>query len=403
MNATLVRMAPRGIRRGVLGTLLACTPIAMHAQSLLPSVGWAAGPTVQIWHFTTPIAQSSGGIADVAEVAIPVRVRVARGGWRIDVSGAAAMGAVHVTTADDGRVARLSGPTDMKVRLTAPLAGEATQLTVGVNVPTGKSSLTGDETITLQTLAAPALQLPIATFGSGAGATLGVLHAFHGEGWALALGASGEKRAEYSAVALALSSGETTTRLAPGFATHVTAGLDRTAGQGRLNMLLAADLYAKDRLRIGTTADSTNDYTLGPQMSATVQYEFGAAGWRESSLGAGARMRAAYSDASGTRVAGSNATFFEGAFAAVRGGPTGAGLVLGLDGKWQSGMTFTEALVGAAASTAGVTLGFEHAGTRSATRFTVRAAYGTFDTGKTTTTGMSVSLGLSVSARRDAQ
>jgi hypothetical protein len=379
------------------------TPGLLCAQSLLPSIGWTAGPTVQIWHFKTPIAQPSGGVGDVAEIAIPFRVRVARGNWRIDLSGAGAIGAVHFSTDDDGRAPMLGGPTDVKLRLSGPLVGDATQLTVGFNFPTGKSSLNNDQIITLQTLAAPAFQLPITTFGSGAGATLGVLHAFHGEGWALALGASGEKRAEYSAVALALSSGASETRLTPGLATHLTAGLDRTVGQGRLNLLLTGDLFGKDRLRIGATTDSTNDYTLGPQLAATGQFEFGASGWRESSIGVGARVRSAYSDVSGTQVTGSNATYLEGALSAVRGGATGAGLVLGIDGRWQSGMAFTDALVGAAASTAGVTLGFEHAGARSATRFTVHAMYGTFDTGKSATSGMSLSLGLSVSARRDAQ
>ncbi len=380
---------------------------AVAAQTtLLHSVGWSASPTASVWHFATPLPQSGGDLADVAETAMPFRVRFIRNNWSADLTGAAAFGAVRFTTSSgDGRLLTIAGPTDIKLRVSGPLLSDLTLLTVGVNVPTGKSNLNSEETSVLQVLAAPALQMPTVSFGIGLGVTVGLLRAFKGDGWAVAIGASGERRSEYSPVALALSSGTSETKLTPGLAAHVTVGLDRTMGQGRLSMLLVGDAYSEDKVRIGglPAADSSNDYTLGPQLSGTMQYEFGAAGWRESSISVGARARTQYADAVGAKVAGSSGTYFEGALNAVRGGPEGAGLIIGTDARWHSGLSFTEAMVGAAVSAVGITLGVDRAGHSTSTRFVVRGSYGTFDTGASRSAGMGLTVGFSIGARREAQ
>lgn len=384
-----------------------CAPFIARAQSsLVPSTGWRLGPTVSAWHFDTPLPQPGGAVADVAEAAIPMRLSAARRGWTADLTGAVAYGAVHVQDGEDeGRLLSVAGPTDLRLRVTGPVIGDATMLTVGLNLPTGRTGLSSDETNALQVLAAPGLQMPVTAFGMGFGATLGLVRAFQGDGWAVAVGASGEKRTEYSPVTLALVSGTSETMLTPGMAAHLTVGYDRTVGQGRLGMLLVGDFYSKDELRFSgdSIGDTSSDYTLGPQVTATAQFDFGAAGWRESSAVVGARARAEYSDALGAKVAGSSGTYFEGALHAVRGGARGAGLVLGADARWHSGMPFTEALVGAAVSAAGLTIGYDHAGQSTSTRFVVHGTYGTFDTGTAKSTGMNLSLGLSIGARREAQ
>jgi hypothetical protein len=51
----------------------------------------------------------------------------------------------------------------------------------------------------------------------------------------------------------------------------------------------------------------------------------------------------------------------------------------------------------------GVTVGVERAGQSSVFRFFLHPQYGTFDTGTAHTTGMGVTLGLTVSARREAR
>jgi hypothetical protein len=83
----------------------------------------------------------------------------------------------------------------------------------------------------------------------------------------------------------------------------------------------------------------------------------------------------------------------------VLGGGDRTGLVVGVDGRWHSGLRFTTALVGAAATVGGATLGVE---TRHF-RFAVHGQYGTFDTGLSHTTGYGGSLSLSFFAGRGPQ
>lgn len=373
------------------------------AQSLIPSTGWSIAPVIAGWHFVAPINQSGGSIADVAEVALPFRIRGEWGAWRADLSGAGAFGAVHLSDGE-GSLAKIYGPTDAKVRVSRTIFDEASMITLGVNLPSGKVKLNSSETTALQALAAPSLQMPVAMFGTGFGATLGAVHAIHGDDWAMAFAASGEKRSEYSPIALALGSGASDTRITPGMAAHLSVGYDRTLGANRVSALLVGDFYGKDLLQVGAaSSDTSSNYTLGPQVTGSVQYLFGNADWREGVMAIGARARTEYSDATGKKVAGSSGKYLEASVGTVRGGPLGAGFVMGADVRWQSGLSFSDALIGAAMRGVGATVGVEGAGLHSATRLTLHGMYGTFDTGKIRTNGYGATLVFSVGARREAQ
>lgn len=398
------RRALRAATFVITGSLAAVTT-ARAQQQLVPGVTWSIGTLGGGWYFSDPIPQAAGRVGAVAQVAIPMQLRTTIGGWSVDVSGAAALGGVAFLAPEDsdakGRLVQLSGLTDVRLRATGPLFSDALRLTVGVTVPTGTTGLNGEQTSALQVLAAPSLGLPVAAFGTGAGATIGVLRAFSAESWAFAVGASVEKRNAYSPVALALANSTFSSSVTPGTAVHVTAGLDRLVGAARWSTLVIADVYGQDVV-------STNDngvitpqvaYTLGPQITASTQFDFANAGWRERSLSASARRRSVFADSSGTGVAGSDGTYLDGAFNVVRGGPLGAGLMLGLDARWQSGLSFTDVMVGAAVSAVGATIGVEHAGMGTRTRGFLRAQYGSFDTGSFKTTGLGVTLGFTVGAR----
>ena len=399
-------------------TFMAATGNAQ--ETLLPRTGWGMALGISAWHFTDAIPQSSGAVADVAEVAIPFRVRAVSGRWNFDLSGAGAVGAVHLKanaadassgssssgSGDNGdRAVTIAGPTDLKLRITGPVVGDNTLVTVGLNLPTGKTGLDADETAALQAIGAPALRMPVGAFGSGAGATFGVIQVVQGDEWALAFGASAEQRTEYSPIALALSGGKSETQVKPGTAAHVTVGYDRPLGEGRWSLLFVGDIYSKDNLTAsgGGLPASTSAYTLGPQYTVSSVMQFAASRWREASFSTAARMRSEFSDAAGAKVPGSSATYLEAALGGVRGGSTGAGFIIGADARWQSGMTFTDALVGAAGTAAGVTIGVERAGTSTMTRWTLHGQYGTFDTGRASTSGMGVTLGLSIAGRREVQ
>ncbi len=395
--------------------LLLATPALRAQETLLPTAGGGVGFALSAWHFSTAIPQASGAVADVAEVAVPFRVRAALGRWSVDLTGAGAYGAVHLTATPGAsgsqsggsgdRVVTIAGPTDVKLRLTGPIIGDNTLITAGVNIPSGKVGLNTDETAALQAIGAPALHMPIGAFGAGAGATLGVIQVIQRDDWAIAIGASAEQRTEYSPIAIVLAAGKAETRVTPGTAAHVTLGLDRPLGEGRWSLLFVGDVYSSDKLRAtgGGLADASSSYTLGPQFTVSSQMAFAARGWREASFNVAARMRSAFSDATGATVAGSSGTYLEGSIGGVRGGPIGAGFVIGADARWHSGLTFTDAMVGAATTAAGVTLGVERAGTSTVRRWSLHGQYGTFDTGRATATGFGATLGVSISARREAQ
>jgi hypothetical protein len=392
----------------IVTALVLCAAPARAQESLLPSTGWGVATALSAWHFSTAIPQAAGRVADVAEAAVPFRLRGNIGRWSVDLSGAAAVGAVHFTAGDtqngEDRAVSIAGPTDVKLRLTGPLFSDALQLTAGFNLPSGKVGLDADETSALQVIGAPALRMPIGAFGTGAGMTLGVVKAFEGEDWAVAFGASAEQRTEYSPIALALTSGRSETQVTPGTAVHVTAGLDRPLGEGRWSLLLVGDVFSKDKVRLADAAnDGSTDYTLGPQFTLSSYMDLAAPGWRTAAFAVAARMRSEFSDAAGTKVSGSSGTYLEGSLGGVKGGTSGAGFIIGADARWHSGLTFTDALVGAAVTAAGLTIGVERAGTSTLTRFTLHGQYGTFDTGVTSTTGFGATIGMSVSARREAR
>ena len=408
---------------GVLVAVALCAARepARAQEALLPSTGWGTGLSLSAWHFATPLPQSAGGLGDVAEVAIPLSVRSMLGRWSVDVSGAFVYGAAHyaasppsgagpvpgpVASSSGGdRVVTVAGPTDVKLRVTGPLFGDALQFTAGLNLPTGKVGLTANETSALQVIGSPALRMPIAALGTGTGYTIGVLRSIAGDDWAVAIGASVEQRTEYSPIALALATGSAETHITPGTAAHVTLGLDRVLGEGRLGALVVADVFSRDKVRQTVTgaADQVGDYTLGPQVTALTKLDFGAPGWRESSVSLAVRQRSAFTDSAGTKVAGSSGTYLEWAIGGVRGGAYGAGLIIAADARWQSGMKFTDALVGAATTAVGVTLGVEQAGQSTLTRFFVHGQYGSFDTGTAKSNGIGATIGITVSSRREAK
>jgi hypothetical protein len=394
---------------------LAASSVASAQVNLLPSTAWGFAPIVSGWHFATPLATPAGAVGDAAQAAVPFQVRVAAGAWSFDVTGAYATGAVHLTSSsssggnggfgnssggDSGdQLVLLNGPTDVKVRVSGPLMEDRLLLVAGINVPTGTTRLDADQLNVLQTISAPALAMPVPAYGMGTGGTLGLIEVLETAGWTLALGGSLEKRTEYTPIALAVSSGGGgDTRLTPGMATHLTLGADRVVGSSRLSVLLLTDMYGTDQVAFvgGGAASEPTHYRLGPQVSAFTRLDFAGDKWSEGALSLSMRHRSAFADASGTTVSGSDGNYIDGSLGGVLGGSDRTGLVVGVDGHWHSGLPFTSALVGAAATTGGATLGVE---TRHF-RLAVHGQYGTFDTGVSHSTGYGASLSLSFFAGR---
>ena len=400
----------------ILALVATWTGTAAAQDVLVRSTAWGFAPVVSGWHFSTPLMQPAGAIQDVAEAAMPFHIRTTAfdDKWTFDITGAYAAGAIHLTSGDssggggsgnggggNSKVLLLNGPTDVKLRVTGPLISESLMLTLGVNLPTGLTGLDADQSSVLEAIAAPALGMPVSAFGTGPGATIGLIRAFQAGDWALALGAAAEQRSEYTPISLAVATGTASTKITPGFAAHLSLGADRAVGDDRLSMLVVADGFGQDKVLIGDGgSDGTQfNYTLGPQVTTSLRLDMAGQTWREAALDLSARYRSAFTDATKTKVAGSSGTYLEGSLGGVLGGAQGAGLVLGVDGRWQSGLSFTSDLVGTAATVGGATLGFEAPMGGAFFRFALHGQYGTFDTGVMKTAGFGGALILSFAQR----
>ena len=176
-------------------------------------------------------------------------------------------------------------------------------------------------------------------------------------------------------------------------------------GDSRLALLVVGDVFSKDKLVLSAPSapSSSSEYTLGPQVTGLVRYDFAASGWRQAAAGVSVRYRSLFTDATGTKVTGSSGSYLEGSFAGIRGGATGAGLIFGVDARYHSGLSFTDALVGTAVRAAGVTLGVDLPMSSLTSRLAVRGQYGQFDTGTTRSNGMGVSLVWAIAARQEAR
>ena len=211
-KSEIIRMTIAGVAAAIALPAVPLAPLheslgaSLQAQgSIAPSAEWRATPVFAMWHFGTAVTQPAGDLTDVRQVAVPLNTRFQlQRRWTVDVGGAVSSSTVSLTTSGTKRTLSLSGLSDLNVRLTGPLKGDALLLTAGVNIPTGSTELDGDATTVLQTVAAPALAMPVGALGLGFGGTVGVLGAREFGNWALALGASLEQRTEYTPVALAL-------------------------------------------------------------------------------------------------------------------------------------------------------------------------------------------------------
>jgi hypothetical protein len=387
----------------LFAALSAPTPAPLGAQgTLVPTVGGSGVPVFSYWRFGTAIPQAAGSVSAASQMAVPLRTRFTVGpNWTVDVSTAVVSGQVSLKEAAGSRSLSLSGLSDLTVRATGPLHGDALVLTTGINLPTGRTGLNADETAALATLAAPALSMPVASLGRGFGATLGLLAAREVGEWALAAGLSMEQRTEFTPVSLAMASGAAETSISPGAALHLSLGADRSVGEHRVSVLLVSDGYAADAVtssQPGSTA-LTSQYTLGRQTSVLTRIDLARDGWREFALTADLRTRAPFANDAGASVTGSGGSYVDASVTGVKGEIGDRGLVWGFDVRHHSGLTFTDALVGAAVTAAGLTGGVDWSGDRTGLRIIGRLQAGQFDTGTTKTVGVGFTVAGTLSFR----
>lgn len=382
----------------------ACVAVAVPLTSRLDAQTVrtiVAAPAYQSWTFDKAVPLDSLRVLDASQLSAPFVVSMPfASNWSASLSGAAFSSTVNLDATGSSASRKLSGVTDLRLRVSGPITGDALQFTVGVNLPTGNRSLSIPQNDVLRVLAAPALGAQVAVPGVGLGATVGVIAAGMRGNWSLAAGASVEHRGSYSPLDAIIAGRNARTELAPGAAAHLSFGADGQLGVHRLTIGLLGDVYTKDEVRsITASGTRTDNYRLGPTALATAALQIGGTGFRELTIRVTNRYRSAFSDNTGATIAGSNGNYLDGGISAVLGAPDRVALVFGVDGSTHTGLSVDNGFVGAGLTAAGFSVGLSVPSGNFELRPTARYAVGTLKTNRVTTSMTSITAGLSISTR----
>jgi hypothetical protein len=321
-----------------------------------------------VWQFSIPI-----------DVAVPIGDRIT-----VDASGAYQTGSVQLAGTDTALHVdhyTLSGLTDIKLRMVTRVVGDNVVLTLGVNAPAGRTSLNAEEYKALRVLAAPALELPNATLGTGPGGVVGLVLAKHIAGWSWAIGGSYEIRGSYVPIE-AYAAFSAAPKYQPGNTAHFELGADGYIGSSNMTFGLTGNLYQHDAL---TTTDSggakyTAKVHLGPSFHATWQWRLAAPGFRELSLYAVDRYRTKY-DEGGPSIAGTDGNYLDAGIRAALPVGEATSLTVGLGFENQTGLSVDNSFATAGMTAGTVTLGLaQDFGAYRLEPF-VRGGYGKLDMG----------------------
>ena len=405
MNA----VSPRAARALLAVALLPCAAFAQ--ERLVGARTVASGASFESWSFGDggAVQPGLGAAGDVrvrsaAQLTVPLTVVVPIDGrWSLDLGSAYVTGVV--TLADDatGKTERLrlDGLADVRLRAVGRLVGDAVLITLGANLPTGRSALDDRELGALRVLAAPALGLSTSAASGGGGGTVGLVLARRVGGWALAGGASYERRGAYQPVA-ALAAGipmgaDAALRFDPGDAVHLSLGADHVVGRTRTTLGITTDLFGSDRLRASPAlADAT--VRLGPVVGVEWQLQLVPAGVRELRVYAIDRYRMSYVR-DGVAVPGSSGNYLDAGVSAVWPISRASGIIAGLDGRHQTGLAVDRTFATARVHSGGLTLGVVYDVGGYRVQPALRAQRGTIVTGGHPTPATSASATLSVAAR----
>ena len=367
VTSSLLRPARAAILGVGLVAELSAGLSALGAQGrLVGNRTSAVGPTYERWTFGDGVYQRTiaGGdsvrIESASQLTVPIAVRVPLGErWTVDLSGAYANGTVSLAARDtalDVDRYEVNGLTDLRLRATGRVIGDNVVVTLGVNVPTGKTSLNSEEFSAMRVLAAPAFAFQTPTLGLGAGGTVGIVYAREAAGWAWALGGSYELRNSYDPVTFV---GE----MNPSDAVHLSVGGDGLIGRHGMTVALSADIFTKDRLTTLELAEGaegvaagTVETQLGPIVMLDWQLRLASARFRELTLYAVDRYRTKYKR-DGVSVDGSSGNYLDTGVRSVLPIARSSAILTHLNVRNHTGLKSDVTLATAAITSAALTLG----------------------------------------------
>ena len=394
------------------GVALAWRPAA--AQGRLVGYG-TSGLTAMYerWSFGDGMPQPVRGdedsvlVSHASQVSFPIMVRMPLvRQWMFDLSAAYSFGRVELAGQDPALNTdryTLDGITDARLRATGRL-NPTVSVTLGLNIPVGRTSLDSVEYEAFRVLAAPALSFQTARLGAGISGTAGVVLSRQlGPAWAGALGASYEIRGRYEPGALiaALSSSE----YSPSDALRISAGLDGLVGQHGLTVGLSADVYPNsEEISDAQLEGGTLTSQLGPVLSADVQLRLASRSLRELTLYAVDRYRTRYR--SGSSVTGnssvpeSSGNYLDlGIRAVIPSGPR-AGILVVPNFRHQTGLKSDDTFATAAIVSGSMTVGLiREIGTAYLLQPFVRAQVGRLESGEREATATAIAGGVTLGLR----
>jgi hypothetical protein len=225
----------RGLRRWALcggAALAALRPAASGAQSVFDAEGRLAPQFVQ-YRFNAPANETVSQFALPVFVTVPVNERLS-----FDVGTSFAR--TRVVSASG--VSEISGLTDTQLRGNLTLGTDFVVLTAGLNLPTGKSSVTLDQFRAAGLIGNDFLAFPISSMGTGLAVTGGLALAHSFGDWNLGAGGAVRRSAGYEPFSIPGQS----LRFQPGNEYRVRVGVDRPVRAGRVALGLTYSAFGKD-------------------------------------------------------------------------------------------------------------------------------------------------------------
>jgi hypothetical protein len=212
--------------------LAAFSAATSNAQSVFDSEARLAPQFIQ-YRFNAPASETVSQFALPVFVTVPVNERLT-----LDVGTSF----VRTRVASDGAVSEISGLTDTQLRGNLTLGSDFVVLTAGLNLPTGKSSVTLDQFTAAALIGNDFLLFPISNMGTGLAVTAGVAVARPFADWNLGVGGSVRRSAGYEPFNIPGQS----LRFQPGNEYRARVGADRPVGTGRIALGLTYSAFGKD-------------------------------------------------------------------------------------------------------------------------------------------------------------
>jgi len=178
----------------------------------------------------------------ISEFALPVFVSIPFGPqFTFDVGTSYARAKVTNGSA----LSEINGLTDTQLRGNYTLGNDFMVITAGVNLPTGRSSVTTDQQTAAGRIGSDFLAFPISNMGTGLAGTAGIAVARPLGDWNLGFGGAVRHSASYDPFNVP---GQPVVRFTPGDEYRARIGVDRGIFAGRLSLGVTYSAYGSDKV-----------------------------------------------------------------------------------------------------------------------------------------------------------